>query len=764
MPKPASSQNNPSGGAEVTWNTADLESGPPINSIAELVAQNGFCIVRTTSLEGELELANKEVLECDSAGADHQDALVLEQLPIEVSQGFLGEEGSYRVHQLEPEGLAHRSNLEKASATLVGLVEALADQQYEYDLGCILSGRTATFLCETTYPKQAPPALSEDSVSQWLDVLSRQRLMVVLFLGKKGRKGTLEIQPLDREMKAVEVSTEPGMIAVVRADLFIRRHTVDFGSMYSLSAFALSAPGRKLQTNPFANELYAWAEGRLDVLKDDKRELAVMDSAIQWRSWVDHVHFQGKQFQTSIRGMAVRGCPCWDPGDLFGALDAGVDVATEIPLSRWDNSNYYDPDADEQSWSTGVLKTYNRHGAFMEGSALFDNKFFKIAPSESKGMDPMQRHILDAGYEALHSAGENTRTLLRSLTGVYAGAQFSEMPGIPQDASAPGEGCAQQSAGTGCAGSIMANRFSFVFGMMGPSLNLDTEASTVLVCMQMGSVACSPQKHDADLALVTGSSIILVPTYSFRLCVEKQMGRVGRCFTFDASGDGYIRGEGTVGFAIDNLKQEIEGQMVIDSSRPSLAILDSVAVSFCPYQAALTAPHGAAQQALLSEALAIAGISGTSVDALEPHGTGQPLWDAVETVSASKILFPGGGGSGASQDTAVRPVPLLVSSNKSGLCNPKQPANGFQILKVIYCGAYGRWLAGVHLREVLPSLVDVVGDSCQILSETLALPANTALVGVTGLGYGGTLAHSIFQVDRVDPAPSGLPELKQDPQ
>jgi len=722
----------------VNWAT---EEPCPGEAIAKALEHKGFCVLQTSDLQSSLKAAEEETEKLRSDGC-------FESLPVEVRQGFLGEEGTYGLSKLSESQFEGLPGLAKLDSVLTSLAASMAEQ--DETLGFFLSGRSLPYICESTYPKLAPPALSEEAVSEWLDVLSRQKLLLLAFIGGN-TCGTLELKAFAENSKSVEVVTEQGMVVILRGDILQRKHLVQWGSMFAICAFALSEQtARWIPTTPFANELYAWAEQRLETFKDEKKDLDRLPA--KWRSWTDHVFFQGKLHQSAVRGFAVRGTPTWEAGSLWNAVASGVDPATVVPLARYDVTMYYDADASPEGWKKAFeagdyagMKAYTNHSVFMEGADLFDNKFFKISPAETRGMDPQQRFILDVGYEALHQAGQTQKSLLRSLIGVYAAAGFSESVHVPASESKDNsEGCAQQTAGTGIAGSIMANRFSFTFGMMGPSLNVDTEASSVLVALQTGMTACSPRKLDADMALCTGSAVVMSPLFFFRACVERQCGRIGRSMTFDASADGYVRGEGCLAFVVDNLLQDVDGKLTEDTTRERYAIIDHVAVKFCPFNAVVTAPSAAHQQSLIHEALAVAGIAGTSVDHLEAHGSGQPLWDGVEFAAAQKVLSP--------EIEHARPVPLMVSGIHSSLGMSKVPSAGFGVMKAMMSGLFGQMASSIHLRELNPLLRDSVERNCNILTEGLVFPATKSIVGITGLGFGGTIGHAIIEMDRMDHA------------
>jgi len=201
-----------------------------------------------------------------------------------------------------------------------------------------------------------------------------------------------------------------------------------------------------------------------------------------------------------------------------------------------------------------------------------------------------------------------------------------------------------------------------------------------------------------------------------------------------------VRGEGVVGAVIDNLLQEVDGKLIEDRSRESHAIIDRVSVKFSAFEATLTAPQGAHLQVVMQEALTAAGIAGTSVDHLESHGSGQPMWDGVEVSASQKVLAPEGGDA--------RPIPLMVSAVHSNIGQNKVPAAAFGFIKAIVTGLHGIMTSSIHLHQLNPLLRDAVEQDCGLLTEGLAFAAAKSIIGVTGLGFSGTLAHAILEVDR----------------
>src|SRR5260370_39165177 len=88
----------------------------------------------------------------------------------------------------------------------------------------------------------------------------------------------------------------------------------------------------------------------------------------------------------------------------------------------------------------------------------------------------------------------------------------------------------------------MSNRVSYVFDFRGPSLSLDTACSSALMAVHL---ACqSLERNESTLALAGAVNVMLSPVTTIGYSKLMAMSRAGRCKTFDAQADGYVRGEG----------------------------------------------------------------------------------------------------------------------------------------------------------------------------------------------------------------------------
>ncbi|MCB1055710.1 MAG: beta-ketoacyl synthase, partial [Acidobacteria bacterium] len=236
--------------------------------------------------------------------------------------------------------------------------------------------------------------------------------------------------------------------------------------------------------------------------------------------------------------LAVVGVGCRFPGAdgpeaFWTLLRDGVDAVTEVPPERWDAAAFYAPEAATPG------KSNTRWGGFLDAVDRFDAEFFDISPREAARMDPQQRFILEVAWHALEHAGIVPAELAGSATGVFVGISTNDyrqlqMGGDPERIDAY--------AGTGNALSIAANRLSYALDLRGPSLAVDTACSSSLVAVH--AAGRSLRAGECDLALAGGVNLMLSPEWTLTFSQARMMAADGRCKTFDAAADGYVRGEG----------------------------------------------------------------------------------------------------------------------------------------------------------------------------------------------------------------------------
>ncbi|MEH2080432.1 MAG: polyketide synthase, partial [Nostoc sp.] len=324
--------------------------------------------------------------------------------------------------------------------------------------------------------------------------------------------------------------------------------------------------------------------------------------------------------------IAIIGIGCRFPGannpeSFWQLLRNGVDAITEVPKERWDIDALYDPKPATPE------KMNTRWGGFLELVDQFEPSFFGISPREAEPMDPQQRLLLEVTWEALENAAIVPPKLAGSRTGVFIGICNADYHRLLYQNILRING----HSGTGTAFSIAANRLSYVLDLRGPSVAIDTACSSSLVAVHF---ACqSLQSGESNLCLVGGVNLILSPEPSITFSQAHMMSADGRCKTFDASADGYVRGEGCGMVVLKRLKDALQDKDNIQ------AIIKGSAVNQDGLSNGLTAPNGLSQQAVIREALENAGVAPVQISYVEAHGTATSLGDPIEVKSLKAVLM-----------------------------------------------------------------------------------------------------------------------------
>ena len=349
---------------------------------------------------------------------------------------------------------------------------------------------------------------------------------------------------------------------------------------------------------------------------------------------------RAKREPIAVIGLACRVPGASDSDAFWRLLDQGVDAISEIPADRFDVDDYYDPDPD----APGKMST--RYGGFLAQVDRFDAQLFGISPREAVSMDPQHRLLLEVSWEALEHAGLSADSLRGSRTGVFVGISSSDYAHL---LGVHGASAIDAYMASGVAYSTGVGRISYVLGLEGPNLAIDTACSSSLVAVHQ---ACqSLLAGESDLALAGGVNVILTPPAMIFFSKARMLAPDGRCKTFDATANGFARGEGC---GIVVLKR------LADATRDGdriLAVIRGSAVNQDGASSGLMVPNGPAQERVIRRALEQAGVEPWEVSYLEAHGTGTSLGDPIEVQAAAAAL-----GAGRPADR-----PLLVGSVKTNV-------------------------------------------------------------------------------------------------
>ena len=426
--------------------------------------------------------------------------------------------------------------------------------------------------------------------------------------------------------------------------------------------------------------------------------------------------------------IAVVGMACRFPGaddlDAFWRLlEQGESAVTEgVPGSGVGR-------VGELFDRTTVQAEACRFGAYLDGLEMFDAEFFRISPVEAQLLDPQQRLMLETSWRALEDAGIDPEGLKGSRTGVYAGISNNEYRGLILASSETDEPAASLYSVTGTSFNTAIGRVAFVLGFHGPAIALDTACSSSLVAVHQAVVGL--QRGEADLALAGGVHTILSGRLLELRANAGMLSPEGRCNTFDASANGYVRGEGCGILVLKRLREaEADGDRI-------WGVIRGVALNQDGASVGLTVPNGDAQELVIEDALARAGVLPSEVDYVETHGTGTPVGDPIEAQATGTVY-------GRGRDAGR---PLLMGSVKTNIGHLESAAGAAGLMKVILGMRQGVIPKHLHFREPNPE-IDWSRLPVRVTSEATAWPVvadRPPRAGVSGFGWSGTNAHVVVE-------------------
>ena len=434
----------------------------------------------------------------------------------------------------------------------------------------------------------------------------------------------------------------------------------------------------------------------------------------------------------AIVGMAVR-----VPGDvnspeaLWNLLRAGGDAITEAPADRWDNASLYDADPD----APGKVST--RFGGFLREVDRFDAEFFGISRREAESMDPQQRMLLEMTWEALERSGIAPDSLAGSDAGFFLGICNSDYwRALYSDAAT-----IDVYAGMGGVLSMASGRLAYVLGAHGPTMSIDTACSSSLVAMHL---ACqSLRRGETQLALAGGVSLILSPEGTINFSKARMLAPDGRCKSFDAAADGYVRSDGCAVMVLKRLSTaRADGDRV-------LAVIRGTAINQDGRSNGLTAPSAIAQTAVIRLALGDAGLSPRDVQYVEAHGTGTSLGDPIELQAL-------GAAYGAAHDASS---PVVVGAVKTNMGHLEAAAGVVGVAKAVLALQHGFIPAHLHVSTPTP-LVDWTATHLRLPAvggEAWPHPDARRVAAVSSFGFSGTNAHAIIEQGDALPSDDSRP-------
>ena len=404
----------------------------------------------------------------------------------------------------------------------------------------------------------------------------------------------------------------------------------------------------------------------------------------------------------------------------------------QVPSERWDADAFY---AADHSIPGTIC---SKEGGFLTSwrPSEFDAEFFGISPREAAAMDPQQRLLLEVTWEALENAGITAPAIRGTQTSVFVGMTTYDYTLTLAGRLPPEE--VDPHVPFGNAANFAAGRLSYFLGAHGPAVVLDTACSSSLVTVHL---ACqSLRKRESDQALVAGVNLMLSPENSIATSRWGMLAPDGRCKTFDASADGYVRSEGCGVVVLKRLSDAVrDGDSV-------LAVVRGSAVNQDGPSSGQTVPSGPAQQAVVRSALASARLEPDDIDYIEAHGTGTALGDPIELGALHQVFGERNGSA-----------PLVLGSVKTNLGHLESAAGIAGFIKTVLTVQHGYIPPHLHFTELTPNAVEGA-STFTIAADGMSWPAveRPRRAGVSSFGVSGTNAHVV-----VEQAPAAEPVARQ---
>ncbi|MDG9706149.1 type I polyketide synthase [Streptomyces sp. DH37] len=427
----------------------------------------------------------------------------------------------------------------------------------------------------------------------------------------------------------------------------------------------------------------------------------------------------------AVIGLSCRLPQADSPEAFWKLLRDGVDAVTGLPADRRALHTHHGAGPAAPETADGV------RGGFLDRVGDFDAAFFGISPREAAAMDPQQRLLLELAWEALENAGIAPGTLRDGHTGVFVGAMRD---GYATLAYRQGPEAVSQHTLTGVNRGALANRISYLLGLRGPSLSVDTGQSSSLVAVHL---ACeSLHSGESGVALAGGVNLNIGPEPFADAAGFGGLSPDGRCRTFDAGANGFVHGEGGGLVVLKPLSRALaDGNRVLGVIRGGAVNNDGGGDTF-------TTPSRTGQEEVLRLAHERAGTDPARVGYVELHGTGTRIGDPVEAAALGAVL-----GAGRPADR-----PLRVGSVKTNIGHLEGAAGIAGLIKAVLCLVHGQLPPSLHFRTPNP---DIPFDALRLRVQTATEPWPDAvdgegrdlplLAGVSSFGMGGTNCHLVLE-------------------
>jgi len=651
----------------------------------------GFCVLKMIQEAGELESCFKNLKDLEAQN-------LFGRLPQEVEEGHLGKSGRAKTMWLDPENtdLPLHELLWSNDGNMTSIAETLVPFTTDA-LGCDIGERTAAMVCmsmsdedEEAYSR---PKADDQKILEYYNTWARGKIRIVHFMGPHAGEVTLSpkedaaIQGLQEEYT---ICASPNTILLMREDTFHYAYDEPDGGEASWMQCFLLEPRPEWALENFQEEGLSSIFGREANGPPPPKQHLVAVTALA-------IQAAGNMVST--------------PKEWCAYL-SGTDGQLEMPLTRFDYRPYYSTDDD--NIAPGF--TYVKHMSVLDGIDMFDNKMFDVSNSEAAALDPQNRQVLEITCLLLHHKGitkkvTNAGAIHASVSVGCDKNEWLQMPGVPT------------SVATNNQLAICANRVNYIYNLKGGSYVCDTACSSSLIAAHLGKLALLEQRWDPlEFHLALGTNLSMTVFSFIGGSAAHMLSPGGRCFTFNASANGYNRGDGTAGLMLNNGENDeyryayFRGSQMGNDGR----------------SASMSAPNGPAQEKCIWGAVREAQMTPPESTVWECHGTGTSLGDPIEVGAVRKV-----------QIKEKRKEPLMIASSKSNIGHLEGSAAAIAMVKCVVVVTKTKAAPTIHLRTLNPHLDHAAFDAF-FCSEPNPYLYNRGHCQVSSFGVGGTNGHAIF--------------------
>mmetsp|Transcript_76332 Transcript_76332/g.184697 ORF Transcript_76332/g.184697 Transcript_76332/m.184697 type:complete len:957 (-) Transcript_76332:109-2979(-) len=654
--------------------------------VANCLSEKGFCLMKIIQ-SGEHDK--------DTVAFLHslEEEGKFGRLPQEIEEGHLGKNGKAKAMWVNPDEMGG-TYLETTDNKMTGIAQIVMPFTEDV-LGCPLLDRTPGLCClsmnDADEAEYDVPSATDEELTEYYETWYRSQLRLVQFFGPAKGSVTLtakETSPFEGPQSEYRLAVGSNTLLLVREDaLQYSFEEPEQGEVAWLQCF-LMTPGPGLN---FDGEI----TGDFSVLEEKgygppgpvQDTVAVVSIAIQCAANM------------------------YDHHKEWASYMGGTDGQLEIPFLRFDYRPYYSDEVDMP-----INTTFVKHCAVQEGIDMFDNRIFEISNMDAEAMCPQCRQVLEVGCLILHQRGItkkmcNTHPIHASVSVGCDKEEWLNMPGVPR------------SVATNNQLAITANRFNYIFNLKGGSYVCDTACSSSLVATHLGKVNLLERRWDPlEWHMAQGTNLSLTVGLVIGGSASHMLSPGGRCFTFNATANGYNRGDGTAcmllkaGHCEDQRMCFFRGSQMGQDGR----------------SASMSAPNGPAQEKCVWGAIREARMQPPESTTWECHGTGTSLGDPIEVGAIKKIMLK-----------TERTDALLMGTSKSNIGHLEGGAGMASMVKCVVQVLRCECQPTLHLGQLNPHLEHAVFEGI-FDTEATQFRHSEGNSHVSSFGFGGSNGHVIF--------------------